>query len=393
MLDGGRPLQEVPGGVLLGAGIVHGQRPDPHVGRGCSRCRVGRERRIAQVAGFLVVAAVHEVAEDVGVEDHGGSARTEVGADLVPGVGGPVLRARVLDHLDPVLVEGLGARRVHRRLQLAVGDVEVLLAEVGIAREEARVDGRPAARTADADAIRPTEVLGQLGRDFDHLAHVLRGLHADLVEHLLVVGDVVELEAPRDAPLLGIRRTELAARNAVPRGGSAKPRQHVFPIVVGIGLGRVLDELVEVGDPAGRTIGPGHVGASHEGIILGRARREGRRHLVEVDVLGEDVPGDVHAGHVLEGLDIGDHGIGIGMLVEQKLELRALVLHPVEIGGHGAGLRLAQEHAGCRGRKAQLACTIDHFAAADLLRHEGVEEAFFFLEHSHSSVGLWGLLG
>ena len=165
MLDGGRPLQEVPGGVLLGAGIVHGQRPDPDVGRGSRGRRVGREGRIAEVAGFLVVAAVHEVAEDVGVEDHGGSAGTEVGADLVPGVGRPVLRARILDHLDPVLVEGLGARGVHRGLQLAVGDVEVLLAEVGIAREEARVDRGPGARAAHADAIGSAEVLGELGRD------------------------------------------------------------------------------------------------------------------------------------------------------------------------------------------------------------------------------------
>ena len=216
VLDRGCPLHEVPGGILLHASGVHRQRPYPDVGCRSCRRRVGRERRIAQIARFLVVAAVHEVAENIGVENHGGSAGTQVSADLVPGVGRPVLGARVLDHLHPVLVEGLGAGRIHRRLQLAVGDVEVLFAEVGIARQEARMDRSPGARAADADAIGSTQILGELGRDFDHLAQVLRRLHANLVEHLLVVGDVVEFIAPRNAPLLGIRRAEITTGNAVP---------------------------------------------------------------------------------------------------------------------------------------------------------------------------------
>ena len=47
----------------------------------------------AEIALLLVVAAIHEVAEDVGVEDHRRGAGAEIGADLIPGVGRPVLRA------------------------------------------------------------------------------------------------------------------------------------------------------------------------------------------------------------------------------------------------------------------------------------------------------------
>ena len=95
VLDRGGPLHEVPGGVLLVREAGQRQRPDPDVRRRRRSRRVGGEGRVADIALLLVVAAIHEVAEDVGVEDHGRGAGAEIGADLVPGVGRPVLRARI----------------------------------------------------------------------------------------------------------------------------------------------------------------------------------------------------------------------------------------------------------------------------------------------------------
>ena len=82
------------------------------------------------------------------------SASAEVGADLIPGVGRPVLRAAILDHLDPLGVELLRHIRVHGRRQLAViGHVQVDLIVVGVARQEARVDRRPGARATHTDTV------------------------------------------------------------------------------------------------------------------------------------------------------------------------------------------------------------------------------------------------
>ena len=99
----------------------------------------------AQISLLLVVAAVHEIAEDVGVEDRRRSAGAEIRADLIPGIGRPVLRTGVLDHLHPHFVECLGFGRVHRRLELAAADSEVPLSVVRIAGQEAGMDRRPRA--------------------------------------------------------------------------------------------------------------------------------------------------------------------------------------------------------------------------------------------------------
>src|SRR6185436_8658132 len=69
------------------------------------------------------------------------------------------------------------------------------------------------------------------------------------------------------------------------------------------------------------------------------------------------------------------------MLVEQKLQLRALELHPVEIGSHGPGLRLIEQNSSCRGAEAELASCLDELAAAHLLLHESIKESLFLVIH------------
>ena len=83
-----------------------------------------------------------------------------------------------------------------------------------------------------------------------------------------------------------------------------------------------------------------------------------------------------------QGFQLGDHGVGIGMLVEQELELGTLELHPVEVGGECLRLRLVDEQAGGGGREAQLAGCLQKFAAAHLAGHEGFEQSFFLIVHT-----------
>src|SRR5438445_597839 len=74
-----------------------------------------------------------------------------------------------------------------------------------------------------------TDILGELGRRGNQLVHIAGDLDANLVEHPMVVGDVVLLEAPRNAPLLGVCRTQFAARLAVPGAGILDAGQEVIP--------------------------------------------------------------------------------------------------------------------------------------------------------------------
>ena len=134
------------------------------------------------------------------------------------------------------------------------------------------MDRGPGARAAHTDAIGPAQILGELRGGRHEFVEILWRLDFGLLEHLPIVGDVVEFIAPWNAPLLRIRRAQFAARNTIPCGRGPETRQHVIPIIIGIRLRRILDIVVEIGDPAGRTIGPGHIGAGHEGIIFARAR-------------------------------------------------------------------------------------------------------------------------
>ena len=244
------------------------------------------------------------------------------------------------------------------------------------------MDRRPGARTTHADAVdAATDILGELGRRGNQLVHIAGDLDANLVEHPMVVGDVVLLEAPRNAPLLGVCRTQFAARLAVPGAGILDAGQEVIPGIFRVGLGRILDPFVEIGDPAGRAIGPGHVGAGHEGVVFRRACRKRCGYLVEIDVFREHVINDVHAGQLLEILEVGDHRIGIGMLVEQELDGLALVRLPIEIGGKCTGLSEVEQRAGRTGGKAHGAEPSDQATAIDLSAQERVDQVFLFLIH------------
>src|SRR6266851_1359164 len=57
-----------------------------------------------QTFGVGAFAAGLEIAENIGIEDHGRRAGAEISPDLIPRIGRPVLRARLLDHLHPLLV-------------------------------------------------------------------------------------------------------------------------------------------------------------------------------------------------------------------------------------------------------------------------------------------------
>ena len=161
-----------------------------------------------RVAGLGIAGAVHEIAQDVGVEHHRRLACAQIGADLIPGMGGPVGRTRFLDHLHPFLVVFLGHVRVHRRRQHAVGvHVQVLLVKVGIARQEARMDRGPGPRPAHADAVAAVHHRFCGLRGVQQLVEVGRNLQLVGLEDALVVGDVVLLIGQRDTPLLGIRQT------------------------------------------------------------------------------------------------------------------------------------------------------------------------------------------
>ena len=244
------------------------------------------------------------------------------------------------------------------------------------------MDGRPGARAADADAVGTSRILGDFGCDLDHFIEVLRGLDADLVEDLAIIGNVVELIAPRNAPLLGLAGAELGARDAVPCRRGPQSGQHVFPGERRIGFCGILDVGVEVLDPACRTVGPGHVRAGHEGVVLVRLRGQRRRHLVEIHVLRKDVVSDVHPGQRLERLDIADHRIDVRMLVQQELDRLAAVGLPVEIRGH------CPRHGGCEGRVCGDACytelggAIQQITPADAFGGVGFEQVLLTIEHS-----------
>ena len=240
------------------------------------------------------------------------------------------------------------------------------------------MDGRPGAGAAHADAIGTAQVLLHLGDGLDHFGQVVGGLDAGLLVHLPVVGDRVELETPGNAPLLGVRRAQRAAGHAVPGGRGAQSGLDVLPVILRVGLLRVLDEFVEVVDPTRRAVGPGHVGAGHEGVVLRRLRGQRRGHLVEIDVFREDVIGHVQARHRLEVGEVGDHRIRIGMFVQQQVKLAAVELLPVEVGGQGARSgRVEHEIRSC-GRDAELSGARHQFAAADPTRLEGVKEVLCF---------------
>src|SRR5205823_9208738 len=163
-------------------------------------------------------------------EDHGGVAGAAVVADLVPGVGGPVLGTAPLDHVDPHLVEFLALLRVHGRRELATLHHEVLLAVVGVGREEAGVDGGPAAAAADADAVVAFARRADLGGLLDQVGEVLGWLDAELAEDALVVGHVVELEAPRNCPLLGAGAPELGPALPSQASDLRRPSGTSFPL-------------------------------------------------------------------------------------------------------------------------------------------------------------------
>ena len=380
MLGSGGPLHEIPGGIQVLGELGHGQRPDPDVRRRTLGIRVGRERRVGQLAGHGVVAAVHEVAENVGVEDHARLAGPKIRADLVPGMGRPVACAAVLDHLDPLGVEGLRSVGVHGGGKLAVVVGQVHFAEVGVGRQEAGVDGCPGARAAHA------VVSGlNLGGGLDEFVHIGRDGNARLVEHRLVVGEVVLLVAPGDAPLLGVVGAELAARDAVPGAGLAHAFQHVGPIVVRIGLFRVVQPFVVIDDPAGRSVGPGHVGAGHEGVVFRGSGGQGRRDLVEIDIFREDVVGDVHAGQLLERVQIGNHGIRVGMLVQKQLDAFAGMFLPVEIRRQSAGRHHVVQCSGRSRREPQGPKPPDQAASAHSTVQKRGNQILFLFVHGLSS--------
>ena len=240
---------------------------------------------------------------------------------------------------------------------------------------------RPRARAAHADAVWPAQILGELGGGLEQFGKIVGRLDSGLVVHPPVICGRVELEAPRDAPLLGVGRSERRSRHAVPCGRRAQARLHVLPIVFRIGLGGVLDPLVQVLDPAGRPVGPCHVGAGHERVVLARLGRKGGGHLVEVNILRENVVGDVHARQALEVVEVRDHGVGVRMLVQEKVKLRSFKFLPVEIRRQRLSRRGVEQEIGGCGADAELRGAAHQFAPAHLAGLEGLKEIFRLVVH------------
>ena len=230
------------------------------------------------------------------------------------------------------------------------------------------MDGGPAAAAADADAVVPLARRADLGGLLDQVREVLGWLDAELAEDALVVGHVVELEAPGNGPLLGAGAAELGAGLAVPGVGFAQALGHVVPVVVGRRMLRVLDVLVQVHDLPGRTVLPGLVGAGHEGVVLTPLAGERGSHLVEVDVLREDVVGHLEPGHGLEVVQVLDHGIGVGVFVQEQpdaLALELLEIRPLGRQRVGSG---GVEQDARRGRpNAQLSHALEQLTPAEVV--------------------------
>ena len=244
------------------------------------------------------------------------------------------------------------------------------------------MDRRPRARAADADAVRSAQILGELGGGLDEFRKIVRRLDSGLVVHLAVIRGRVELEAPRYAPLLGVGRSERArqARRSM-RWTPASPGCTSSQSYFGLVLVGIFDPRVEVFDPARRPVGPGHVGAGHEGVVLARLRRESGRHLVEVHVLREDVVGDVHARQTFEVVEVRDHRVGVRMLVQEKVKLRAVEFFPVEIGRERLSRGGVEQEIGGRGADAELRRAAHQFAPAHLAGLECRKELFRLVVH------------
>jgi hypothetical protein len=69
------------------------------------------------------------------------------------------------------------------------------------------------------------------------------------------------------------------------------------------------------------------------------------------------------------------------MLVEQKVNLRSLKLHPVEIRGQRLRAGGVQHEIGRRGGDAEFSGAFHQFAAADLPRLELFEKFLCFVRH------------
>ena len=296
---------------------------------------------------------------------------------------GPVGRARILDHLHPFGVELTRAGGVHRRRQFGAVDHQIALTKVGIGRQESGVDRRPGAAAPHPDAINTVKIRLRLRGHRDQLIHIGRHIRADLRQHVGVVAEVVLLIPPRDAPLFGIGRAQLTPRFPVPRTRLAHAFQHIAPVVGRVRLGRVVDPVVVIDDPTRRPVGPGHIGAQHERVVLARPRGQRGRYLVEIDILGEDVIGDFHPRQILEALQIGDHRIRVGMLVKQKLDAGARMLLPIEIGGQRLGRSHVVQRPGRGGGDAQRAQPLKQVPAAHLSALERGDQVFLFFVHKH----------
>ncbi len=331
---------------------VHRHRPDPHVrfrGVALFYQRHGRPRDFSRFLRRSVPVLLDSVV--VGVEQHRGFPRAQVGAGFVPGVFRPRGRAALLDQVHPVARHFDRFGGVHFGNKLAVFNGEVLRAVIREFAHIGRVNGAPVPRAADREAVGagPVPALELLA----HLCELIQGLRnlkVQLLERLRIVGERIDFKVHGQSQLFS--GSNLVPGHAVPLQGVHGGGDQIFEIIVRRHFAGVVQVGVQVLHIPGGGIIPQLIRAGHEQIRVAGAAGKGCGDLVEIVCLRGDGMLHLDPRRFFELGDFRDDRFARAVLIQTDLQGRAGILFPVErpVGRRGAlrrpGIR------GCRGARA-----------------------------------------
>ncbi len=321
-----RPLQEVPGGLLVLRLGRDGDRPGDE--RRVAPAGTTRNARIAQEPGHLrlrrVLEARHPVAR---IARHGDP---PLGHEVHHLVRVHVHHARrsVFAQHAPVGLEALHrGRRVEQRLVVLV---EPLPAEIEDERRQ-RVDGGRALAPGDIAVEIVALVRELLGGRLPFL-HRLRHGHVLRLEHVLAVVEELHLGIERHADELAAHGGDLAGVGEEIVEGELRTRHRRVRQVL-------LDRLVPARLEKAQAV-PGR--EAHEAVDRAGSRDHLDRELLTELILGKDFPRDLDARQLLE---LGDGGtndlVRPVVAIDQEAQLLTAVALPVEagLGSDGRGTR------------------------------------------------------